>query len=257
MQSYYTFGLLTTLLIGTLGSGANAQLVRGYVVDALSKDSLAGVHVTRIGRNVGTVTDSHGYFRTSAPVGDSLRFSATGYRAQTVVSRRPLMRIYLRPDTVMLSEVRVVAERIPTYQDKTSQPLRLPGVPYVEHPTRVKPGSWTWGRKNFSKDAPPSSPLTLNASLAGPISYFMGYEKDQRKYERAQAVALAQQGYQQAINDEGTRELLTDQFQLTDHQYDSLLVLFNQQKLELVRGASQEEAFAAILWFFNDALRPQ
>jgi hypothetical protein len=143
------------------------------------------------------------------------------------------------------------------YQDETNQPLRLPGVPYVEHPTRVKPGSWTWGRKNFSKDAPPWSPLAFNASLAGPISYFMGYEKDQRKYERELAAASAQQGYQQVINGEGTRELLSKQFHLTDRQYDSLLVQFNQQKLELVQGASQGEAFAAILWFFNDALHRQ
>lgn len=257
MLSQYTFGLLATLFVGMLGSVANAQLVRGYVVDAVSKDSLTGVHVIRVGRGVGTVTDSRGYFRMSAPTGDSLHFSATGYRAQTVAAGHPLTRIYLLPDTVMLSEVQVVAERILTFHNKINRPLRLPGVPYVEHPTRVKPGSWTWGRKNFSKDAPPWSPLAFNASLAGPISYFIGYEKDQRKYERELATASAQRGYRQAIDDETTRTLLTEQFRLTDHQYDSLLILFNQRELKLVQNAKREEVFATLLWFFNDALHRQ
>ncbi len=231
------------------------QTVQGHVFDSLSEDALVDVHVLNINRSAGAVTDAHGYFRMVAQTGDSLRFSSTGYRAQTaVVDRRPMI-IYLLPDTVMLQEIRVLANRVNTYRDTTAQPLRLPGVPFVENPVRVKPMTWTWGRKNFSEDAPVT--LQLSASLAGPISYFMGYEKDQRKYERALEVAKAQRGYNQAVNDATTRKLLVNQFQITDRQYDSLLILFNQERSQSVAGVTQEEAFAAIFWFFSDALRPE
>ena len=153
----------------------------------------------------------------------------------------------------MLQEVRVLANRVTMRRDTTAQPLRLPRVPFVENPVRVKPMTWTWGRKNFSEDAPMT--LGLSASLSGPISYFMRDEKDQRKYERELEAAVAQWGYRQAINDEATRKLLVNQFQLTDRQYDSLLVLFNREQLRSVDGASREEAFAALFWFFSDALR--
>lgn len=235
---------------------ARAQTVQGYVVDAISKDSLADVHVRHMNEQTGTVTDIHGYFRTVAQIGDSLRFSSTGYRAQTArVNRSPLV-IRLIPDTVMLQEVRVQANRVNMYRDTaTNQPLRLPGVPFVEDPVRLKPMTWTWGRENFSDDAPLM--LGLNASVAGPISYFMRQEKNQRKYERALEAAAAQRGYHQAVNDEANRKLLVDQFQLTDRQYDSLLILFNQKRSRSVEGVTQEEAFAAIFWFFSDALRPE
>lgn len=245
--------LLWPLALASLS--ARAQTVQGYVLDALSEDSLADVHVLNIDRKTGTITDAGGYFRTAAQIGDSLRFSSTGYRTQTAVVNRSLMIIRLLPDTVMLQEIRVLANRVTMYRDATAQPLRLPGVPFVENPVRSKPMTWTWGRKNFSEDAPVT--LQLSASLSGPISYFMGEEKDQRKYERELEAAVAQRGYHQAINDEATRKLLVNQFQLTDRQYDSLLILFNQEQLRAVDGASQEEAFAAIFWFFSDALRPK
>ena len=247
---------LSVLFSALVSLTVRAQTVQGYVIDALSKDSLADVHVRHLNELTGTVTDVRGYFRTIAQIGDSLRFSSTGYRAQTaVVDRRPMI-IRLLPDTIMLQEISVLANRVNMYQDTaTNQPLRLPGVPFVENPVRVKPMTWTWGRKNFSDDAPPS--LGPNASLAGPISYFMGYEKDQRKYERELEAAVAQRGYNQAVNDETTRKQLVNQFQLTDRQYDSLLIIFNQERSRSVEGATQEEAFAAIFWFFSDALRPK
>ena len=249
--------IFLSVLFSALASlTVRAQAVQGYVLDALSKDSLADVHVRHMNEQTGTVTDVRGYFRTVAQFGDSLRFSSTGYQAQTAVVDRRLMIIRLLPDTIVLQEISVLANRVNMYRDTaTNQPLRLPGVPFVENPVRVKPMTWTWGRKNFSDDDAPS--LGPNASLAGPISYFMGYEKDQRKYERALEVAVTQRGYNQAVNDEATRKLLVDQFQLTDRQYDSLLILFNQKRSRSVEGATQEEAFAAILWFFSDALRPK
>lgn len=252
----YAIVLLTSFFV-LASRQTEAQVAQGYVIDALSKDSLADVHVTHITQGNGTVTDIHGYFRTAAHPDDSLRFSFTGYRSQTVKATYHPMVIRLLPDTVMLDEIRVLANRVNMYRDTTAQPLRLPGVPFVKNPVRVKPMTLTWGRKNFSKDAPPSAMLGTDVSLAGPISYFMGYEKDQRKYERELEAADAQRGYRQAINDEATRTLLVDQFKITDHKYDSLLVLFNQEQLELVQGVSREEAFAAIFWFFSDALREE
>ena len=230
---------LSLWLLALASFAVKGQTVQGYTLDALSADSLANVHVLNINQKTGTVTDARGCFRTAAQVGNSLRFSSTGYRTQTaVVDYRPVI-IRLLPDTVMLQEVRVLDNRVTMRRDTTAQPLRLPGVPFVENPVRLKPMTWTWGRKNFSDDALPM--LGLNASVAGPISYFMRQEKNQRKHERALEVAAVQRGYHQAVSDEANRKLLVDQFQLTDRQYDSLLVLFNQKQLRSVMGQAKKK----------------
>ena len=234
----------------------NAQVTQGHVVDALSGDSLSDVHVTNVTKKTGATTNSAGYFRILTRTDDSLRFSSIGYESQTVASARRLL-VRLLPDTILLPGIRVLANRVNMYRDTTAQPLRLPGVPHVANPVRVKPMTWTWGRKNFSEDASPVPVLGVSASLSGPISYFMRYEKDQRKYEREQQAASDQQGYRQAVSDETTRKLLMNQFQLTDHQYDSLLVIFNQAQVGSVKGASREEVIDRLFWFFRIALRPK
>ena len=257
MLSKYRIALLFWWVVVALPATAQVRVVRGYVVDALSGDSLADVHVMNQGQETGTVTDATGYFRLSVRSEDSLRFSSTGYRAQTVASTDRQLLIRLFPDTLLLPEIRVLANRVNMYRDTTEQPLRLPGVPHVENPVRVKPMTWSWGQENFSDDAPGVSTLGMAASLSGPISYFMGYERDQRKYEREQQTARMQQGYRQAVSDEQVRERLRRQFQLTDRQYDSLLVIFNQERVGLVNGANREEAAATIFWFISDALRTE
>ena len=236
---------------------AEAQVVRGPVVDALSGDSLVDVHITNVARGTGTVTGPSGHFRIVAWAEDSLRFSSTGYRPRTLLASETSGLIRLIPDTILLPGIRVLANRVNLYRDTAAQPLRLPGVPFVESPVRAKPMTWTWGRKNFSKDAPPLPVLGVSASLSGPISFFMGYEKDQKKYEQAQQAALTQQGYRQAISNETTRTLLRRDFQLTDNEYDSLLIVFNQEHLPLVAGEDQEAVIGMLFRFFSDALRSE
>ena len=232
-----------------------AQVVRGYVVDALSGDSLAGVHVSNVARGTGTVTSPSGYFRTVIRAEDSLRFSFTGYRPQTLAAPAGGWVIRLVPDTVLLPGISVRARRINLRRDTTAQPLRLPGVPFVENPVRAKPMTWTWGRKNFSEDAPVGS--LLGGSVSGPISYFMRYEKDQKKYERERRAAVAQRGYRQALGDEATRTLLMREFQLADAEYDSLVMVFNREHLPLLAGKDPEAVTGLLFRFFSDALRAE
>ena len=253
----YTFVSLGYLLFTVAPCTVNGQAVQGYVLDALSGDSLVDAHVLNIARRTGTVTNADGYFSATAQAGDSLRFTSTGYRSQTVLTTARPMMVRLIPDTVMLPGVSVLANRVNMYRDTLRQPLRLPGVPHIKNPVRVKPMTWTWGRKEFSDDAPKLPVLGVSASLRGPISYFMRYEKDQKKYEREQQAAFAQQGYREALSDEALRKLLIHKFDLTDRVYDSLLVCFNQEQAHLVRGVNREEAAGLLFRFFSDALRPR
>lgn len=245
------------LLLLSYWSTARAQEYRGHVVDLVSRDSLINVHVLNVSRRTGTVTDADGYFRIAAQPNDSLRFSLIGYRSQTIRANRLLLTVTMVPDTVLLPGVRVLANRVTLYRDSAASPLRLPGVPYVENPKRVKPMTWTWGRKNFSGDAPLVPTVGPSASLAGPISYLMGYEKDQRKYERVQQEEEARRGYRQVVDAPQTRQRLMDTFQLSAQEYDSLLVIFNQQHLASADGV-RAETVQSVLWqFFHDATRGQ
>ena len=201
--------------------------MQGYVVDALSGDSLVDVHILNAARRTGTVTDATGYFSTADQAGDSLRFTSTVYQSQTLLATARHILVKLIPDAVMLHEVSALANRVNMNRDTLRQPIRLPGVPYVKNSVRVKPMTWTWGRKDFSADAAELPVIGINASLRGPISYFMRYKKDQKKYEREQQFAVAQQGYHEALSDEAIRTLLIHEFKLTDGVYDSLLVRFN------------------------------
>ena len=231
---------------------AAAQRYHGSVVDVFSRDSLADVHVVNIRRNTGSFTDTQGYFSMIANPGDSLRFSLVGYQSQMIsVNRLPSL-IAMVPDTVLLPEVRVLANRINMRRDITRTPVRLPGVPAVEKPERVKLMTWTWGKKNHSEEVLPT--VGLSGSLSGPISYFMGYERKQRKYEQVQQEAEDQQSYRQVISDLEVREQLMNSFRLTDRQYDSLIVIFNQHHLTLAERVSPEEVTSTLWWFFSRAL---
>ena len=257
MQRKYTSVVLVSLLALVRPFTVDAQVVRGQVIDAISGDSLVDVHVTNVARGTGTVTNTSGYFRIATQATDSLRFSSTGYRSRVIVAPSGLARVRLMPDTILLPGISVLANRVTMYRDTTAQPLRLPGVPHVENPVRVKPMTWTWGRKGITDDFLQASLAPVNGVLQGPISYFMRYEKDQRKYEQVQETAFAQRNYRQVVSDEATRALFTREFQLTDTQYDSLLIVFNREQLALVEGTSREAVIGILFRFFNDAFRNQ
>ena len=253
MLPRYIFVKLSLFLIASTTPVVEAQTLQGYVVDALSGDSLVDVHVVNVTRGIGTVTNTSGYFGIAVRADDSLRVSLTGYQTQTTTVDSKLLLIKLMPDTILLREIRVLANRVNMYWDTTAQPLRLPGVPHVEKPVRIKPMTWKWGQTSSPGDAPQMLTQQVGGALLGPISYFMPYERDLRKYERIRQEDYAQQGYRQAISNEETRKQLMNSFQLTMHQYDSLLTVFNQEHLALIKGASQEETAGMLFRFFNDA----
>ena len=256
MLSKQATALLFGLLWATAFLPARAQVARGYVVDALSGDSLVNVHITNLTDGTGTVNGARGYFRVLSRADDSLRFSSVGFRPLVLRSADASGLVKMVPDTVVLPGIRVLANRVNLYRDTAAQPLRLPGVPYLENPVRPRPMTVTWGRKNFSEDAPPPTMLLeVSASISGPISHFMRYEKDQQKYEREQQASVDQRGYRRVLHDEDIRTLLTTEFNLTEAQYDSLLIIFNQQQAKTMYGVKQEEAVGLLFRFFNDQLR--
>lgn len=112
MKAFYpTFkGAVCTLVITLLClATASAQRVSGTVVDAETKESLAGATVAVQGATRGTATDVTGAFTVEARAGDVLLVSYVGYAAQTLtVGNTANITIELLPDN-RLREVTVTA----------------------------------------------------------------------------------------------------------------------------------------------------
>jgi len=98
----------------------------GKVVSGQTKSGLAYVNVLVLGKNIGTVTDESGNFTLCSDNitdNDSLRFSAIGFKAVTVLVRSfredTLRNIYLDPRIYDLREVNV------TYNKQKNKVIRL------------------------------------------------------------------------------------------------------------------------------------
>ncbi len=108
---YPTFkGVLCTLVITLLClATASAQRISGTVVDAETKEALAGATVAVQGAARGTATDATGAFSVDARTGDVLLISYIGYAAQTLtVGNTANITIELQSDS-RLREVTVTA----------------------------------------------------------------------------------------------------------------------------------------------------
>lgn len=92
---------------------AQAQLaVNGRVIDAQSKEGLAGVSVQIKGTNQGTTSDAGGNFTLSAEANAVLVFSFIGYVPQEVpLNGQNTLRISLKEDNNLLETVLVVGSR--------------------------------------------------------------------------------------------------------------------------------------------------
>ena len=94
---------------------AEAQNFSGTVNDAETKKPLAGVSISIKGKNIGTATNSEGFFRlkTATPIPFTLVFSMIGYERQTVeVSNNSPINVSLKSGNELLQQVVISASRI-------------------------------------------------------------------------------------------------------------------------------------------------
>lgn len=88
---------------------AQAQTVRGKVIDGTTQEPLIGVSVVEAGTTTGTITDIDGNFTLSASPDGTLRISYVGYTTREIpINRRTTIEVSLAEDNTLLDEVVVV-----------------------------------------------------------------------------------------------------------------------------------------------------
>lgn len=113
------------IIAGQLGivDGVMGQQYEGNVIDSLNTTPMPYVNIGIVGKNIGTVSDSSGYFKImldSKYDADTLRFSMVGYaRKDFLVSDfRKLknsdpMKVWLKPQAIVLDEVTIQSSKEP------------------------------------------------------------------------------------------------------------------------------------------------
>jgi TonB-linked SusC/RagA family outer membrane protein len=113
-------GILTTFLffIAVLAF-AQTRPVTGTVLDG-SGENVVGATVSIKGTNIGTVTDSNGYFTINAKSGDIITIGSIGYVGQSItLSNQTNISVTLKEDTQLLDEVVVVGYGVQKKSDVT------------------------------------------------------------------------------------------------------------------------------------------
>jgi TonB-linked SusC/RagA family outer membrane protein len=102
--------LIFTLLLAALAVQAQNRILKGVVIDGVSKEPMPGVSILISGTNSGTATDVEGKFTLNVPEsGANVIISYVGFVKQTIdVANRGSLTVVLEPDVKALEDVVVV-----------------------------------------------------------------------------------------------------------------------------------------------------
>lgn len=102
--------LIFTLLLAALVAQAQNRVLKGVVIDGVSKEPMPGVSILISGTNSGTTTDAEGKFALNVPEsGANVIISYVGFVKQTIdVANRGSLTVVLEPDVKALEDVVVV-----------------------------------------------------------------------------------------------------------------------------------------------------
>lgn len=93
---------------------SSGQIVKGKVLDAETNEPLPFCNIICKSTNIGTVTDENGRFIINTAIGSKLNISFIGYKQlEIVVNQRKLGEIYLRSESSLIAEVRIVMKEDP------------------------------------------------------------------------------------------------------------------------------------------------
>ncbi len=190
------FFIAFLLLSGTISA---QQLYTGIVVDSAKLTNLPDVHVSVKHKGKITSTASNGSFMIYASAMDTLVLSAVGY----ITNELPLLFaentlfVMMREDRIFLNEVIIRSTRL--------------------YPNTVEERTKTAPRKMEALDG-----------IISPFDYFSGIEREKRKLTKVIEENNRTQTYRQVITDPDVKEILINEYELSEETYYQTLVLFNQ-----------------------------
>lgn len=184
------------LLSGTISA---QQLYSGIVVDSARLTNLPDVHVSVKHQGKITSTASNGSFMIYASAMDTLVFSVVGY----ITSELPLLFaehtifVMMREDRIFLNEVIIKSTRL--------------------YPNSIEERTKTAPRKMEALDG-----------IISPFDYFSGIEREKRKLTKVIEENNRTQTYRQVITDPDVKEILINEYEVSEETYYQTLVQFNQ-----------------------------
>ena len=97
-------------LILTLSSSAQKQVVKGNIINELSKYSEPGINIINLNSLKVSKSDKNGYFEIEASLNDSLHFSSEGYRSLKLKVtndwlKNQSMTVYIKDNSTTLEEM--------------------------------------------------------------------------------------------------------------------------------------------------------
>lgn len=120
------FKIILCVFLSLLAYAANAQ-VRGFIVDAISGDSIPFASVAYKGKGIKSICDNSGHYSIELHTGWTLQFSALGYKSKNYTLAKkvpdPLI-IQLMPTSKQLDEV-VVKSKKTKYSRKDNPAVEL------------------------------------------------------------------------------------------------------------------------------------
>lgn len=125
-------------LVLSISAYSQDLLINGRVTDK-NDVPLAGVNISVIGKNAGTVSDANGEFSLNGPIGTELEFSFIGMITQKVKFMGEQLRIVMEDDLQALEEVMVVGYGVMRKKDLTGSIVQIrPDEIMDENPNSVQ-----------------------------------------------------------------------------------------------------------------------
>lgn len=198
------------------------QLYTGIVVDSARLTNLPDVHVSVKHSGKITSTSINGSFMIYASKSDTLLFSSVGY----ITLELPLLFaedalfVLLREDRIFLNEVIIKSTRL--YPNK------------IEERTKTAPRT-----------------MTGLDGVVSPFDYFWRGEREKRKLSKIVEENNRTQTYRQVITDPDVKQILMNEYDVSENSYYQILVLFNQKQSHVHYFTDPDAIMEALHSFFE------
>lgn len=110
LKAFMRYFTVLFFLILTLSSSAQKQVVKGNIINELSKYSEPGINIINLNSLKVSKSDKNGYFEIEASLNDSLHFSSEGYRSLKLKVtndwlKNQSMTVYIKDNSTTLEEM--------------------------------------------------------------------------------------------------------------------------------------------------------
>ena len=198
------------------------KLYTGIVVDSARLTNLPDVHVSVKHSGKITSTSVNGSFMIYATPADTLLFSSVGYISLELplLFAEDVVFVLMREDRIFMNEVIIKSTRL--------------------YPNKIEERSKT-------------TPRTMSKleGVFSPFDYFWSLEREKRKLSKIVEENNRTQTYRQVITDPDVKEILMNEYEVSEDTYYQMIVQFNQKQGNVHYFSDPDAIMEALHSFFE------